>query len=89
MDAVTTYLPLLTWQETHPKRLHVEGDVAGHFPGERFPLGDRSAAKTRMNTVVVATDFQGKPPIKLSQGHRRHGFCGIAALGRDRRLRCS
>ncbi len=31
---------LLTWQETHPKRLHVEGDVAGHFPGELFPLGD-------------------------------------------------
>lgn len=40
MDAVTTHLPLLTWQETHPKRLHVEGDVAGHFPGELFPLGD-------------------------------------------------
>ena len=89
MDSVTTYLPLLTWQETHPKRLHVEGDVAGHFAGERFPLGGRCAAKARMNAVVVATDFQGKPSIELSQGHRRHGFRVIAAFGRDRRLSCS
>ena len=81
--AVAPNLPLLARQETDPKRLHVEGDVAGHFPGERLPLGDRCAAKARMNAAVIAADFQSKSVIKLTQGHRGHAFSIIAALGRD------
>ena len=81
MNAIPPNLALLAWQETHPERLHVEGNVARHFRGQRFPFGDGRAAKARVNAVVVATDFQNEPAVKLARTHRGLGFGIIAALG--------